>query len=69
MTFAEKLREMYPERSAQEIDEIIAQFCPEEMGLEEEMPDLCPCLSGEGVGDLSPCFRCWERIMPGKEGV
>lgn len=69
MTFAEKLREMYPEKDDLDFDEITAQLCPADLDLEAGAPESCPNRSGLSVGDLSACDRCWDRKIPEKEGV
>jgi hypothetical protein len=68
MTFAEKLREMYPEKDDLDLDEITAQLCPADLDLEAGAPESCPNRSGLSVGDLSACDRCWDRQIPEKEG-
>ena len=57
MTFKEKLRDEHPECVSGAYDGG-CQACPCDYGYEDERPDVCP-----------NCYACWNREMPGTEGL
>ena len=66
MTFLEKLKEMYPERTAAQLDADVAMLCPADLGLEYACPETCPNMNdGNAAAWLEACAACWNRQMEG----
>ena len=61
MTCIEKLRELHPEWSEEEIEDSILTLCPSDFGIRWERPSVC------GFANSWICERCWGTEAGGGE--
>lgn len=64
MTCIEKLRELYPVFSEEDVDNYIFDYCPKTDGIADE-PEWC----GVNNANLDTCLACWDREVPEEKPI